>query len=145
MYVHYDDSISDEAAQWLLSGEYDKFNVYIHEITHGGEEVSDFKQDIMSQFELDNWDDLPEKCEIEFRIRFMIYGYFDAIEQLIKNWNGDVVAFVKDDNGEFLYSPSYYAGDPEDPNNADERNAMLMKEKLGLPDYEQYEGTMVKS
>ena len=142
LYVHYDESISDEAAQWLLSGEYAKFDEYIHEITNGGEEVWHFKQDIVSQFELDDWDDLPD--EMQDSINDKIYEYLDtsnAIEQLIKNWNGNVVAFVKDDNGEYLYSPSHYEGDPEDPNDANERNAMLMKKKLGLPDYEDYEGT----
>ncbi|MEO1748683.1 MAG: hypothetical protein AAFR27_08725, partial [Pseudomonadota bacterium] len=109
VYADYQDSISDDQAQMILHGEFDEFAESIWEWESNCRTYchwDEWRAEFATQAGYESWDDMPEWLQ-EFADERRNVDCSDLIEGAIRNWSGNVIAWLKKPNGDYIEFPAW--------------------------------------
>ena len=143
----YDDIITDEQANILLSGNFEAFNESIWETERRQSDYpefwNDWEEDFANAMGHDDWDDVPEDLQ-EFARENRTTDNSDWLKFAIKNWNGNVTVSIRKEDApeheDLIYVPSGYRNSDDNLEPRDQEIARYLIETFD-PEIPEGEGT----
>ena len=113
VYGDYRDTVSDEQAQMIIAGEFDKFWESWCEVEFNASDYAywaDWEQEFADEFGLEDWDSVSETIK-EVCYQNRVTDCSDLLSTCLKNWRGHVCARLLHSNGDAIEFPSPYEHD----------------------------------
>lgn len=140
VYADYRDTISDEQAQMLLAGEFQEFDESMWEWEVNCDDYAEWHEwesEFAQQAGYDEWESMPEWLQ-DFASESRFVDCSDMIRGAIRNYSGNVIAWLQKRNGDYIEFPFPY-------NDASENKRLrrYLKEACGIAGDSEayYEGT----
>lgn len=104
------DSLTDDQANMIIRGEFDKFIEDWSEVEFNASDYidwSDWESEFATEFGYDSFDDMPERIQDLARDN-RSYDASDLFDTCLSNWSGHVCARLVKRNGDYVEFPHYY-------------------------------------
>lgn len=110
VYGCYNDTLSDEQAQLIITGKFDEFAEDWSEVEFNAAHYtdwSDWESEFATEFGYDSFDEMPERIQDIARDNRFI-DCSDLLDTCLSNWRGHVCARLVKRNGDYIEFPHWY-------------------------------------